>query len=83
MQRFVADPNQGIEIGYLPAYAPELNPDEQVWNQAKRKLGQQFAASRDELKRLATNALRSIQKRIDLVKSFFRLPTTEYILNIR
>lgn len=61
VQQFVADPDHGIGIEYLPAYAPELNPDEQVWNHAKRKLGQQFAASRDELKRLAINTLRSIR----------------------
>ncbi|NBW85177.1 MAG: hypothetical protein EBR50_07720, partial [Proteobacteria bacterium] len=23
----------------LPAYSPELNPDEQIWNHAKRKTG--------------------------------------------
>jgi transposase len=27
-----------LQLEYFPAYAPELNPDEQVWNLAKRRL---------------------------------------------
>jgi transposase len=26
-------------MAFLPAYSPELNPDEQVWNHAKAKVG--------------------------------------------
>lgn len=28
----------GLHLEYFPAYAPELNPDEGVWCQAKREL---------------------------------------------
>ena len=34
-KRLKARYGRGIVIEWLPAYAPELNPDEQVWNRAK------------------------------------------------
>jgi transposase len=34
-QAFVATQTDSILMAFLPAYCPELNPDEQVWNHAK------------------------------------------------
>ena len=48
-----------IELEPLPAYAPELNPEEQVWNHAKARLGKQFFATKAEMKRLRLNIMRS------------------------
>ncbi|HEB94464.1 MAG TPA: IS630 family transposase [Gammaproteobacteria bacterium] len=39
-QKFVEQQNGEVLLVFLPAYSPELNPDEQVWNHAKRQLGQ-------------------------------------------
>jgi hypothetical protein len=33
---YVASTNGKLELHYLPGYAPELNPDELVWNYMKR-----------------------------------------------
>lgn len=77
-QKFAEDSNGEITLAYLPRYAPELNPDEQVWNHAKRMLGQKFIESKDDMKRLAINILRSIQKKKSLVRSFFQLDSTRY-----
>jgi transposase len=77
-QRFAKESKGEITLAYLPRYAPELNPDEQVWNHAKRALGQKFIETKDEMKRMAINALRSIQKRKQLVRAFFQLETTQY-----
>lgn len=64
---------RGVEIEWLPAYAPELNPVEQVWNRTKYtdlanylpddllSLGQAVAAS-----------LRSTRSQTTLLRSFFR-----------
>ncbi len=41
-------------------------------------LGKLFIGSKDEMKRLALNALRSIQKRKALVISFFQLKDIKY-----
>jgi len=38
-----------LRIEHFPAYAPELNPDEGVWNQAKRELANSCPQDVDEL----------------------------------
>jgi transposase len=38
-----------LQIEQLPSYAPELNPDEGVWNHAKRELANAHLRSADEL----------------------------------
>lgn len=53
-------------------YSPQLNPDEQVWAHVKKRVSSQFVETKDDMKRLALGALRRIQKRPELVKSFFR-----------
>jgi transposase len=38
-----------LHVEYFPAYAPELNPDEGVWSQAKRQLGNSCPKDIEEL----------------------------------
>ena len=38
-QRFLDQQDGNIRLAFLPAYSPELNPDQQVWNHAKARLG--------------------------------------------
>lgn len=75
---YVQSTNDQVRLYQLPAYSPELNPDEQVWNHAKRRTGKMTIANKDDMKRAAVKALRSIQKTTDLIKSFFQLETTRY-----
>jgi transposase len=65
-------------IAFLPAYSPELNPDEQVWNHAKAEVGKQPIKSKLDMETLILSAMLSIQQKIERVKSFFRLPDTLY-----
>lgn len=69
---------EGIHVAMLPRYCPELNPDEQVWNQAKRRLGKLFVITKEEMKSALTSILYSIQKSKLLVQSFFKLKDTKY-----
>jgi hypothetical protein len=55
-----------------------LNPDEQVWNHAKSDVGKRPIKSKLEMESLILSAMQSIQQKIELVKSFFRLPDTLY-----
>jgi transposase len=76
-----AEASEGdVTVELLPAYAPELNPDEQVWNHLKCRLGKLFIDSKECMKRSVLNIMRSIQKDSSLVRSFFNLDTTRYIL---
>jgi transposase len=79
-QRFVETQQGRILLTFLPAYSPELNPDEQVWNHAKRRLSQCPIFNHADMKRYMTSILRSIQRKTALIRSFFQLDGTKYIL---
>jgi transposase len=63
-----------ILMAFLPACAPELNPDEQVRNHAKAPLAKPAILSRDSMKRSLISILRSLQRQTSLIKRFVRLP---------
>jgi transposase len=67
-----------IMMAFLPPYSPELNPDEQVWNQAKAEVGKQAIRSKQEMEAVILAAMRGIQQQAERVKRFFRLPDTLY-----
>ncbi len=67
-----------VELFKLPAYSPELNPDEQVWNQAKQRTGKVAIESKSQMKRIVYRVMCSIQKSKNLIKSFFKLEDTKY-----
>lgn len=69
---------QPIEIEVLPVYCPELNPDEQVWNHLKGRLGKMFIQTKNDMNKCVLKIMRSIQKNKKLVKSFFQLEDTLY-----
>lgn len=80
-RRFVEQQEGQIQLVYLPPYSPELNPDEQVWNHAKREIGKRTILNKTMLERVVLGVMRSLQKKKDLVRSFFQLPGTRYILD--
>lgn len=68
-----------IELFYLPAYAPEHNPDEFVNNDVKQSMARRQApGSKDELKSNLVSYMRSLQKRPAKVRTFFQAPTVRY-----
>lgn len=67
-----------IKLILLPPYSPELNPDEQVWNQAKKRLGRMSLNTKRDLKDAVHKVLTAIQNTASLIKSFFQLPDTRY-----
>jgi transposase len=77
-RRFQQPTPEGIRVARLPAYAPELNPDEQVWNHLKSRLGRLFLECPEQMRREVTNILLSIQRSAALILSFFQLADTRY-----
>jgi transposase len=70
--REYAEANRRLKLFYIPPYSPELNTDEKVWKHLKHvKLKNRSAANKSDLSRMVLCALRSMQKRPDLLKSFF------------
>ena len=79
VQVFLKEHEGSIMMAFLPAYSPELNPDEQVWNHAKLQLGKRAIRNSGEMKKCLLSVMRSIQQRKTLIKSFFSMPDTKYI----
>ncbi len=60
-----------LEQDYLPAYAPELNPVEYVWQRLKyRDLANYTPATVEELYQKAQEKSNALQSRQDLIQSF-------------
>lgn len=77
-QEYVAQEPKILGLHLLPGYSPELNPDEQVWNQLKAKLGKAALKTKDEFISFVRSKLRSLQNMPEVVKGFFRLRDTSY-----
>ena len=79
IQNYVQSLEGRLEIYFLPGYAPELNPDEFVWNHLKRQGTSKIPLRQNEsLKTRVVQDLDSIQARPKLVKSFFNAPSVAY-----
>jgi transposase len=71
-----------LELHFLPGYAPELNPDEFVWNHLRQKGVSKTPLRREESLRARVEAdLATIQADPPLVRSFFRAPSVAYIMD--
>jgi len=78
VQSFLKEQHGNIMMAFLPPYSPQLNPDEQVWNHAKREIGKTPIRSKEIMEKAILSVMATIQKKADLVKSFFCMPDTEY-----
>jgi len=73
LQEWLAENKAFIEIFYLPSYSPDLNPDELVNSDLKAALAKSPESRRKgELADHAKAHMRSIQKQLEHIKSFFR-----------
>ena len=64
---------------YLPAYRPELNPDEGLNADLKQAVTcKPPARSKDDLKRRVASHMRSLSKRPARIRSYFGHPTFRY-----
>jgi transposase len=79
VQAWVAQHRDKIELVFLPAYAPEHNPDEFLHSDLKQHLGRRPAA-KDEagLESRLRGYLRRLQRQPARVRAFFQAPTTRY-----
>lgn len=78
-RKFVESLDGKLKLFILPGYSPDLNPDELVWNNLKTNgTGKQVIAGPDHLKKLVLGHMHSMQKKPDLIRSFYKTPTTAY-----
>lgn len=73
VRRWLEEQEGQVQIEFLPGYAPELNPVEQIWNYLKnREIANLCAANLAEVGDLARRRLRSMQRRPNLIRAFWR-----------
>jgi transposase len=78
VRNYVRSHRSQLRIFFLPKRAPELNPDEQVWNEIKSTTGSQPVKGKADLKERLNSAFESLQENVKRVISFFYMPDTRY-----
>lgn len=79
VKQWIEEQNGRIKLFLLPGYSPELNPDELVWNGLKNHgLGRRPHATKEQMKSDAIAYLRRLQRMPEVVRSYFRKPSTAY-----
>lgn len=79
VRQFVRGTKGKIELYFLPPYAPDLNPDEFVWNHIKHHgLSRSPLRQNENLKARVTKDLKTLRRDKKLIKSFFLAKTVGY-----
>lgn len=81
VKKFVASTRGRLRLLRLPAYSPELNPDEWVWKNVKAdRIGRAgIDKAKGDLRSKAVGALHRLQKLPHLIRGFFADPNLRYI----
>jgi transposase len=76
---YIQQLNGRLELHFLPGYAPELNPDEFVWNHLKHEgVSKKPLKQNESLRQRVEDDLANIKRRPALVRSFFGAPSVFY-----
>jgi len=80
VKEFLATTGGRLKLFVLPAYSPQLNPDEWVWKNVKHdRVGRATPRTAEEFHAQAVAALRRLQNLPQLVRAFFADPDLRYI----
>lgn len=83
VKAYVASTQGRLTFHFLPGYAPEPNPDELVWNHAKRTGNARRPLQKSEkLEARIASQLAEIGNNPKLVRSFFKHPSVAYISDL-
>ena len=81
MAKYVQSLKGKLELHFLPPYAPDLNPDEFVWQHLKQNGTSKKPLKKDEpLKQRVSDDLAAIKKNKALLKSFFSAESVAYAI---
>lgn len=74
VQQFLAEVGNRLRVELLPAYAPDLNPDEGIWHLLKnRELVNLICHSLDTLRHEVRKAFERLRHKSDLIRSCFAM----------
>jgi len=77
----IVRPNEAaMRLFVLPAYSPQLHPDEWVWKNVEHdRVGRTSITGPDDFKAKIVGAFRRLQKMPHIVRPFFADPELRYI----
>ena len=78
-RRFVRAQGQRLTVYNLPAYAPDLNPDEHVWTHLKGIFRRNPLALDERIEARVEGTMRKLEKDRAAVRAFFGHPAVAYI----
>lgn len=79
VERYLETVKDRLRLFFFPPYAPEINPDELVWNEVKTHgIGRTMIRTPNDLEQAAKSSLRRLRKNPEKVRSFFQKDTTRY-----
>ncbi len=76
---FIARTGGRLRLFFLPAYAPDLNPDEWVNQNLKARVAREAVADEQGLTAAMHSGMHRLQKRPDSIRAFFADPHLSYI----
>jgi transposase len=78
--RWLKEHENRIELFFLPSYSPDLNPDEWVWKNVKHdNINRVIPQRPGHLFEIASQALRTLWRAPEKIRSFFADPNLAYI----
>ncbi len=81
--RFVDSTDGALRLYRLPAYSPQLNPDEWVWKNVKHDgVAPAVPKGPEQMRSVVTGRLRRLQRLPHIVRGFFADPELAYITAI-
>jgi transposase len=80
VQRLLTGHDGKIRLFFLPPHSPQLNPDEWLWGQGKRRVGKQPIQTKADLKQRFIAALRSLQRSPSKIRGFIQIPSCRFAL---
>lgn len=79
IQQYVQSTRGKLELHFLPPYAPDLNPDEFVWQHAKTNgVSKKPLREKESLRDRVTQDMAAMRSNPALVRSFFDAPSVAY-----
>jgi transposase len=77
--RFLREHQHRLSVHFLPAYAPELNPDEHAWSALKRLFRTDPLGADENIEDAVSAVMHKIQRDRSWVRSFFKHPEVAYV----
>ena len=71
VKEYVESTDGKLKLFQLPGYSPELNPDEWVWDNLKKRLGKRAHTSINDLSEHATQIMKEIETDTGLIAGFY------------